>query len=398
MRIKKILCGLLLAGLVVSGLNGGVISDGPYIVQAATGKNLKNAKTLNSGNTVTGKIANSSSMVYKFTAPSNGYVTFGIERKKIENTVEPIWNITVMDAAGSGLSEDHGSTFSTQPVMLKQDGICYVVVENYAHSEKEDFQLSAFFTEYNNVIAEPCDKVEEAAYTDADSTFVGVIDSDRDKDYIKITAIDKGYLKLDLKKYNSTSTLSPAWKLNFFDADLNELYSLRTENVMDTMNCEGLYFAIPEGECIYLEIGNAHNSTGVMYSVTSTFTESDRVEEEPNNSFSHANTIKAKTPLKGSLAEKKTGDYFKFKAPSDGKYVVELNLSNEVAKGYRLTLFDAKKDQISTKRDITDRGKLSFKAKKGKTYYVLLEHSSLYKSSYNALYKIKITKSSKTKR
>ena len=112
MRIKKIICALLVAGLAVSGFNGGYIKDDISTVQAATGKNLKNAKPLNTGNTVIGKVASSSTVVYKFTAQSNGFVTFGIERKKVENTVEPIWNITVMDAAGSGLSQyfgDHAS-------------------------------------------------------------------------------------------------------------------------------------------------------------------------------------------------------------------------------------------------------------------------------------------------
>ena len=393
MKLKKIMC-VALSAVVLSGSVYGLLPcDVVNVAEAATGTNLKNAKTIGTGVSVTGKVSGTtSSQVYKFTAISSGYVSFDITRKKMEKAVEPSWKITVMDGSGTAVSEEHGATFSTRPVMMKKDDIYYAVVENYSHSDGEEFLLSAVFTDYANVIAEPCDKVEEAVVIDSDSTFLGAIDMSRDKDYIKITAPEKGYVRLDFKKYNSTSTLSPSWKLNFFDSDLNALFTVRSEYVMDTLSTEGLYFALPEGKSIYLEVENAHNSAGVMYSLRARFTESSLVEKEPNNSFSHANNIKLKKTYKGSLAEGKTGDYFKFKAASDGKYVAELKLSNELSKGYKITLYDQSKKEISVKRDITEAGKLSFKAKKGKTYYVVLEHVSLYKSGYNALYKLKITK------
>ena len=393
MGIKKTLYAMLTAALVATQL----YTVTPYVsvpvVEAATGKNLKNAKTLPVDNTVTGKLSGSTStLVYKYTAPGSGYVSFGMERKKVENTVEPVWKLSVVDGTGSSISEDHGTTFSSQPVMVKQDTLYYVLVEDYSHSEGEDFILSSAFTECGRVVSEPDDEVDEAVTIDSDGTYLGIIDTTRDKDYIRVTAADRGYVRLDFTKYKSTSTLSPSWKLGFFDSELNSLFTIRSEYVQDSLNSEGIYVALPDDGSFYIEIANAHNAAGVMYSLKAHFVANDLVEKEPNNSFSHANTVKKNKTYRGSLAESKTGDYYKLKATASGEYVVKLNLTNEVSKGYKVTVYDKNKKELVSKRDITENGKLRFSAKKGKTYYVVVEHVSLYESSYNALYKLNIKK------
>ena len=353
--------------------------------------NLSNASPLSAGKSITGSTPDKdTSRCYKFTAQSAGFLSFYIERDKPQSTTVPVWKATVYNTDGNQISTVSETSFHTQAVMVDKGDVTYVLIANGGSDTSEKFRLTAEFTEYENVVCEPANTATDAVAVALGETYLGVMDSSNDEDYIKLTTDESGVLKMSLTKYVSSISSQANWGFTLYDSSLNEMYKLTTTYETDSLNTEGLYLVIPAHKTYFVKISGSSYTPGILYSFTTSFSKSSLVETEPNNSFANADKLKLKKTYRGTLAETTTGDYYSFKAKKSGKHTVNITLSNEIANSYKVSVYDADRNLIDKKDNVFKKGKISFKAKKGKKYYVVLEHVSGFNSSKNAYYKLKV--------
>ena len=393
MKLKRILAGLLAASLALSGtmIAGEVFSESG--VTAADNK-LSSAQAIGANKTVSGTLSeNTKSKSYKFTASEPGYLTFYVERATVDSTAQPTWKATVYDSKGISVSTATGMDFYTQTVVVDNGGLYYLVLENSRDALNQKYNITSNFTACDHVVAEPNDEVGTAVNVSSGAKYVGVMDSSSDADFFKISASKSGYARINLDRLILSSTTQPSWGLYVYDSDLNELYNLKSSYQSDTLNTKGLIVAIPANKYIVVKVTNGSNTQGVLYSFDSSFTTTSLVETEPNNTYSTADKLKLKKNYTGSLAEKNTPDMFYFKATKTGKYVASLKLSRSASNAYVVKVYDSKQNEIKASESIVKSGKITFKASKGKKYYVVVQHTNSYSSTteYNVLYKLKVS-------
>ncbi|MCR5099310.1 MAG: hypothetical protein K6B14_10210 [Lachnospiraceae bacterium] len=390
MKMRKIIGVIAAVGLVCNMI--GVFAPVNVVKAATSTSNLSNATTISAGKTVTGSLSNKQkNKSYKFTAPGSGYLDFYIERAEVKSTNAPMWKATIYDGNGTVVCDATETTFYTNAVMVEKDSVYYLDISNASNATDEKYQITAEFTEYDNVIAEPNTGSTDAKSVSLGTTYLGVMDKANDEDYIRLYSDTTGYVKMSLKKYVSSSASSADWGFTLYDSEMNQLYNLTSKYQTDSLNTEGLYVILQAGKPAYVRISGSNNTAGVIYSFDTSFTPSSLVESEPNNSFASADKIKLKKTYRAALAETATGDYYVYKATKASKHVLKVTLSNEIAKAYRVTVYDKDRNPLVSKDNVFKNGKLSFKTKKGQKYYILVEHMSGYDSELNALYKLQLT-------
>ena len=394
MKIKSVLAGCLVFALACTGWGQpGILSAYESQVAAADNK-LSSATAIGANKTVSGSLSeNAKTKSYKFSASEPGYLTFYIERAAVESTSQPSWKATLYDGKGISVASVTDTNFYTQTVVVDKDGLYYLVIEGGSNYLNEKYSITANFTPCDYVVAEPNEEVDTALSVVSGRKYVGVIDQSSDADYFKISASQKGYATINFDRLIRSSTTQPSWGFSVYDSELNELFSLNSAYNSDALNTKGIVVPIPADKFIIVKVSNGSNTLGVLYSFDATFKAASLVETEPNNTFASADKLKLKKAYVGSLAEKSTNDYFYFKATKTGKYVVNLNLSKSAAAAYKITVYDKSLSEVVSSENINKKGKVSFKAKKGKKYYIMVSRTSSYgaDSEYNLLYKVKVT-------
>ena len=392
MRFKRILSVVLAAGLILAAAPTTELTAVAVNTTNNTTGNLKNATALNSGKQTTGTLTDSKKEIsYKFTAPGSGFLSFYIERADVTSTNQPTWKVEVFDSEAKPISSATETNFYTQTVMVQKDSLYYVRVSAGQNAYNEKYGITAQFTEYEDVIAGAGQSAEDPVRITLGKKYVGTLDSASDADFIKLSSDTSGYVKMSLKKYISSIGTTADWRFELYDSEMNNLYILQSSYQTDSLNTENLYLAIPAGKSYIIKISGSQSTAGLLYALDTHFTATSLVETEPNNSFANPDKIKLKKTYCAALAETATKDYYVYKASKSAKHTLTITLSNELEKGYTVGIYDADRNVIVTKENVVKKGKVSFSAKKGKKYYVVVEHAASGTPSVNALYKIKLS-------
>ncbi len=392
MRLKKIFSVVLAAGLIFAAAPAAELTAVATSTNNNTTGNLKNATALSAGKQVTGSLTESAKeKSYKFTAPDSGFLSFYIERTDATSTNQPTWKAEVFDSEARMISSVTETSFYTQTVMVQKDSLYYLRITGVQNAVNEKYGVTAQFTEYEDVIAGAGQSAENPVKISLGKKYVGTLDSASDADYIQLSSDSSGYVKMSLKKYVSSISAKADWRFELYDSEMNNLYTLQSSYQTDSLNTENLYLVIPAGQSYTIKISGSQSTAGLLYALDTAFTSTNLVETEPNNSFANPDKIKLKKTYSGALAETSTKDYFVYKATKTAKHTVNVTLSNELEKGYNVLVYDADRNLVISKEGVVKKGKVSFKAKKGKKYYVVIEHAASGTPSVNALYKIKLT-------
>ncbi len=363
----------------------------------AKAEGLADAKPLANGVDSVGRVNDYGDKVYfKYVANASGYVTFSV-RKRVLDTEERKWEVSVYDRDAVKVSYTYGVTPCTRPVMVTKGSLYYIQVENDYNTLGKDFLIRANFTAYANVVAEPNNSANNAKNVALGNNYIGVIDNDSDEDFFKITAPDNGYVVMDFSRLTANTTELPVWKFSVYDSQMNELYTIYSKINGDVHNTEGVYYVLKKKQSIYVRVSrDTGSAVGELYSFKTRFKKNKNVEKEANNDYGKANNIKAKTTYLGVMGEP-TADYYRFKADSSGKYKVNMKLSKSVTYGYRIKVYDSSKREIATSsKKIYKAGSLKFKAKRGKKYFIVIEHADyswLFGGrTLGTMYKLKVSK------
>ncbi len=383
----------VLAAVLSFGIVSPVQAMDDYKKGATNNTTVNSAVDISSGNEVTNQPADTTTKYYYvYTASDSGYVNFTTKRAKTSSTNTPRWTTYVYDAEMNQICYKSSETEYTTQALTVNKGTKYFL-EVYGNKD-EAYSVQAAFTAYSHVEQEKNDTASDATKLSSGEKFIGSLSSSSDVDIYKFTASKNGVITMDLDRYDYSTTDSPEWYFTLYDEDMNEQYKLSSSYSNDSKNTVGLHYAIAKGKTVYMKVSNDSSATGFLYSIQVSFTAAKNVETEPNNSYGQADKISLSKTYYACMAEQ-SGDYYKLKVNADGKYKVTMSLNGDVNYGYKIRVYNSKRKLVKTSDEIFKKGSVSFSGKKGKSYFIVIEHASsgLFGGySVGKVYKLKTVK------
>ncbi len=335
---------------------------------------------------------------YVFTAQESGYVSFTIAREDYSSTDRPRWNMYVYDGRMNQICNGYAEneSYTSQTLMANKGDTYYLEVYGYNRASTQmTYYVQANFTSYEFIEIEDNDSSSEATKLENGNLYLGNMISFDDVDFYKITASKSGVYTIHFDRHEFTSTNTSKWYFALYDSNMNQLYESDTyNNKEDGINVN---YVLAKGKSIYVRIKNCSSSIGETYEIKTTFNKKTYIETEKNDDFSTADTVKLSKVYCGVLAESgtKAADYFVFKAEKSGTYKITFSLAKDLTYAQKITVYDASHKEIKTSDKIYKNGSISFKANKGKKYYISVKHAdgSIF-GGYNVgiLYKLKVAK------
>lgn len=327
---------------------------------------------------------------YKYTTSASGYVYFRIAKESMDPTYSPTWYLQVYDSKMNKVDYIvSDNSYEPWPVMVRKGETFYLEVYGSGTGVQDtDFSIQADLTKHENVEIEDNDSAQLATKLDNGKLYLGTVDKE-DEDYYKITAAKSGVYTIHFDRHDFTATNSPKWNFALYDSKLNELYEINTEFNEGGFDVD---YALAKGKTIFIKIRNYNNAGGSLYELKTTFTAKKNIETEKNDNFSSADKVKLLTTIYGVLAEEGDGDYYLFKAAKTGKYKVSFSLTDYVTYAQQIAIYDSSHNLIKTTNKIYKNASLTFKAKKGKKYYIRVFHAGDGGYNLGRLYRLKVSK------
>ncbi|MDD5935771.1 MAG: hypothetical protein PUC65_09455 [Clostridiales bacterium] len=332
---------------------------------------------------------------YKYTANESGYVNFTFERNDFSSTDSPKWYISLYDARMNEICnhDAKNDAYITQTVIVNKGTTYYLKVEGYnKDSVQMKYSMKANYWAYPFVEEENNDTATNATKLADNEMFLGSIISTGDKDFYKITASKSGVYTIHFDRHDFTSTNTPSWYFTLYDSNMNQLFQAKSRDYKEGINFN---YVLAKGKSIYIGIEDYTDSVGETYELKASFVAKTYIETEKNDSFSSADSMKTSTSYCGVLATDSDSDYFVFKAGKTGTYKASYSLVQDITYAHKITVYDASRKKIKVSDKIYKNGAISFKAKKGKKYYVVVEHADnglFGGSTYGVMYKLKAAK------
>lgn len=387
---------LCLAVGLLSGMGAQKVQADTAVVYECENNDTKEVANSISGNEkVVGAITTGDVDFYKYTVSGAGI--FSVNFSQYDYVTEDCYDIVIYDSNMNKINEETlVSSCTTKRVNFKKGTEFYIAVsaslEQYDCSQNGHYCLELNWTPKSNWEIESNDTKKTA--TQLNNKMVGTLYAEKDVDFYKYTAPKKGYVNFSFINEESL-TDSPGWSVYIYDSSLKEIGSWK--NV-----CANQVFGnviVKKGTVLYIKVEKGLEGEGLgvevldkAYSITPILKTKTYLETEKNNSCSKANSIKLKKSYTGALNGNNDTDYYKIKATSTGTYKASLKLQKAVENGYSLVVYDSKKKEIKSATDIKENGKVKFKVKKGKTYYVQIKYYTSAWQSANQLYTLKVTK------
>ena len=386
---KKILTALLTLALAIS-----VVPNMAYAADATSSTDNNDtsgtATSLSTAGEVTGVLSSKDDVdFYKYTVDVSGYYNFIFKNLSSE---DGSWYITVYDSSFNVLESERngGYTLTTGVYDFKEGTDLYIKVEYdnlYEHSVDKQYSLKVNATSNDTWEKEYNDTKSTATIINQNKELNGNLYSSNDVDFYKYTVDVTGYYNFIFKNLSSEDG---SWYLTVYDSSFNVLESGRNEGYTDNSNI----YNFKKGTVLYykVEYDNLYgHSVGKQYSLTVNAKKSANWEQEKDDSYSKAISLKTNTTKYGNLYNSEDVDYYSYTAKKTGTIKTTFKIdTDDVGNGWKITIYDSSKKEIKTVSDITTDKTISFKASKGKKYYVVVKANSSYSSPTNITYALKI--------
>lgn len=200
--------------------------------------------------------------------------------------------------------------------------------------------------------------------------------AEKDVDWYKYKVENTGYFTFDFQVMEETATND--YTLEFYTGNSDKAF-LKYTDVEKACKTQKINFK--KGTTVYIRIVNdTWHSVNSRYKMKIKFTKSGRYEQEGNETLSKAYKLSLKTTYKGNLLNKEDVDYYKVKATKDGKLKLAFKSDVDISssEGWKVTVYDSSKKQMTKAENIIYSKTLKWNAKKGKTYYIKVEAQSTY--------------------
>ena len=207
--------------------------------------------------------------------------------------------------------------------------------------------------------------------------------SKKDVDYYRYVAMGSGYF--NFKFTNADGGNNQYWKLSVYDEKKKLLQTVETE---DDLQISTAKLGFRKGKEIYLKVERNINdyACGHEYTVTVNQYKADNWEQEYNDSFATATTVKKNKTCSANNYAVKDKDYFVYKAAKKGKVTMQVSLPDS---GYWNVCVYNQKKKLVKQEDYAQTGqKFTVKAAKGQKLYVMVKART--KSAVGKTYRVTV--------
>ena len=348
---------------------------------------------------------------YRVTTTEDGYVNIRLTHDKVSGRENVnLYHISFYDMAGSLLYEAYSNGSETELDSIKigtAKGSYLVRVEGGVSSAIDPYTgvygLKVTAATSSNWEKESNDTMDLANVLTPGMAYGGDIRSTGDVDYFTYTSTGKGYLGLDF-----SHTAIAGWEtLSVYQITVTrkgaagEIYSgyVKGGDTSWSMPNLGLpadtyYIRIEAAAALNSSVlsGSLDTCYPADYSITVNWKNTDKWEEEVNDTLTTANAIKSGTTVTGSIATTSDKDYYKVTMKKNGYLQAKLSHENtgSTATHYQMTVLNRDGGELykTTSAGVDSAcssGKIGLE--KG-TYYVLISVAS---TLYTGDYKLKVT-------
>lgn len=272
-------------------------------------------------------------------------------------------------------------TVSSGKYVLPVGAKVYVKVTCYGVGNQYRIRSNYYATE--GWEKESNDTMALATDLTAGKTLHGSINSKKDVDYYRYVATGSGYF--NFKFTNADGGNNQYWKLSVYDEKKKLLQTVETE---DDLQISTAKLSFRKGKEIYLKVERNINdyACGHEYTVTVNQYKADNWEQEYNDSFATATTVKKNKTCSANNYAVKDKDYFVYKAAKKGKVTMQVSLPDS---GYWNVCVYNQKKKLVKQEDYAQTGqKFTVKAAKGQKLYVMVKART--KSAVGKTYRVTV--------
>lgn len=387
--VKKVIVLLLTLAMMISVVPNKAYAESTNDVSQGDNNDIpSNATTISSKEAINGVLSTEEDVdYYKYTVDVSGYYSFTFT--DIAND-QSNWRFTVCDTSLNELESScvGGYTLTTNTYDFKKGTVLYLKVNDYywGDTEGDEYSIKVNTTSDPNWEQEYNDSKANATIISSNSALHGNLYSEDDVDYYKYTVDVTGYYNFT---FTNVTAQSANWLLSVTDSSLNELEGDRIEGYTYTTNT----YNFKKGTVLYLKVKDYYwgDSQSKEYTITVNAKSSSKWEQEKNNTYKVANTLKSNTAKIGNLYTGDDVDYYKYTATKTGTVKTTFTFdADDVRDGWKITIYDSSKKAIKTVSDITTDKTISFKATKGKKYYVVVRAVDNRYCPINISYNLKV--------
>ncbi len=324
---------------------------------------------------------------YKYTVDVSGYFNFTFKNLA---TKEGNWYLTIYDSSLNVLDswKSRNFTENSYTYNFKKGTVLYFKVEYYSYGEAvgKEYSIEVNAKQDSSWEQENNDTKKSATTIKSNKEIHGNLYIRDDVDYYKYTVDVSGYFNFIFK---NLTTEAANWNLTIYDSSLNKIDSWKSSNFVE----KSTTYNFKKGTILYFKVEyySYGEATNKEYSLTVQAKNSASWEQENNNSYSKADTIKTNTNKYGNLYSINDIDYYSYTATKTGTLKTTFKFdADNVGRGWNVTIYDSAKKVISTVPYVTADKTISFKAKKGNKYYVVVKPASSYDIPVNITYTLKI--------
>ena len=330
--MKKIVSILLVMLLLISSVP--MMASAANVNESEDNNSYAKANTLNIGNTIKGKMNNSSDEdYYKITTSSTGKLYISFDHDYVEDGTSWIIKIyqyinnsyTELSSAEIG-AKDSGN-YALPFVGTIANGTYYVRVYcGFYKPTGIEYRLSTKFTATNFAEQEVNNSYPKANLIILNNEYSGTMNNSSDEDFYKINTLSTGKLYISFDHdYVEDST---SWIIKIFKYANNEYSELSSVEV--SAKSSGNYVlpfvgTVANGTYYVRVYCGFYKPTGIEYRLSTKFTATNFAEQELNNSYQTANTIVLNKEYTGTMNSGEDRDFYKITASATGNIPVTFN-------------------------------------------------------------------------
>lgn len=315
---------------------------------------------------------------YKYSVQVPGYLYF--ELQPVDAGTRS-WSVEVLDDHQVQLEKDSvASGFQSKKYCGEMGQAFYFHVKN-SYNNTRQYKLRVVFVESDEWELESNNTVALATEISANQTIHGVLNSKEDIDMYKFVSPGNGVYQFALSGVDTGT--KARWKLSLYDAN-NKL--IQTLNTQTDLESSMVRLNFKKGKVVYLKVEQYNTyARGIEYTVTMNYQKDSTWEQESNDSFTTAVSLKKNKAITGTCYASSDADYYVYKAPAKG--TIKFTFSGDqvdVGNGWRLIVYDQNKKEVKIVKYVKDTQTIGVKAKKGKKYYFVVkpENSKMADISY----------------
>jgi hypothetical protein len=385
-NVKKII-RILIAIVLLISINPNIANAADTISSTNTDNNdtPNGAISLTSKESMKGVLSSKEDVdYYKYTVDVSGYYSFTFSDN---NTQGGEWQIKVYDSSLNELQSMVNNNYSCTSIdyNFKKGTVLYVKVTSY-YSDTTDKEYSISVNAHNDSKWEQENNNTRATATKigSKSPIHGNLYSSKDVDYYKYKVDVTGYYSFTFLDVN---TQGGHWRIKVYDSSMNEIQSM----INGEYSCTSFNYNFKKGTVLYIAIDSSYDTFGKEYSLTVNAKKNTKWEQEKNDSYSKAIALKSNTTKYGNLYTENDLDYYTYKAVKTGTIKTTFKFdAADVGYGWKISIYDSSKKLITIVNNVTADKTISFKAKKGKKYYVVIGAGLSFSSPKGITYSLKI--------